>query len=98
MSETEFGYKKLKIWQQSDELAFLVYLLTRNFPKEEVYGVTSQIRRAALSIPTNVAEGYGRQNRNELRQFINIALGSLSELRYLLSFALRLKYLDKEKI
>lgn len=63
----EKGYKKLIVWQKADALAFEVYLETKNFPKEEIYGMTSQLRRAALSIPTNIVEGTGRQGKNELR-------------------------------
>ena len=93
----EKGYKKLILWQKADELAFQVYLETKTFPKEEIYGITSQLRRAVLSVPTNIVEGCGRQGKNELRQFINIALGSLSETEYLLDFSLRLKYLTVEE-
>jgi len=91
------GYKKLIVWQKADELAYQVYIKTKAFPKEEIYGITSQLRRAALSIPTNIVEGYGRQGRNELRQFVNIALGSLAETEYLLDFSLRLKYLKQQQ-
>ena len=91
------GYKRLIVWQKSDDLAYRVYHATKDFPKEEMYAMTSQIRRAALSIPTNIVEGYSRQNKNELRQFANIALGSLGELEYLLNFSNRLKYLENEK-
>lgn len=90
----EKGYKKLLVWQRSDELAYQVYITTRDFPKEELYGLSSQLRRAAVSIAANIAEGCGRQNKNELKQFINIALGSLAETEYLLEFSKRLKYLD----
>ena len=93
----EVGYKKLTVWRKADELAYQVYLATKNFPKEEMYGITSQLRRAALSVPTNIVEGYGRQSKKELRQFANIALGSLAEVRYLLEFSSRLKYLPAEK-
>ena len=92
----KIGYKKLIVWNKADELAFEVYTTTRNFPKEELYGITSQLRRAVLSIPTNIAEGYGRQGKKELRQFVNVALGSLAEARYLLDFSSRLKYLSTE--
>jgi four helix bundle protein len=92
----EKGYKKLIVWQKADELAYQVYIGTRNFPKVEIYGITSQLRRAALSVPTNIVEGYGRQGRKELKQFANIALGSLAETEYLLDFSLRLEYLTKE--
>ena len=92
---TEKGYKKLIVWQKADALAYQIYLATKEFPKEEVYGITSQIRRAALSVPTNIVEGFGRQGRKELRQFVNIALGSLAETEYLLDFSLKLGYLNE---
>ncbi|MBN2103219.1 four helix bundle protein [bacterium] len=93
----EVGYKKLIVWQKADEFAYQIFIATKNFPKKEIYGITSQMRRAALSVPTNIVEGYGRQGKNELRQFVNIALGSLAEVRYLLDFSLRLEYLTVEK-
>jgi len=92
----EKGYKKLIVWQKADEFAYQVYLETKKFPKEEIYGITSQLRRAAVSIPTNIVEGTGRQNKNELKQFINVALGSLAEAEYLLEFCFRLGYLNEE--
>ena len=76
----------MTVWHKADNLAYKVYTATNVFPKEEIYGITSQLRRAALSVPTNIVEGYGRQGKNELRQFANIALGSLAETRYLLDF------------
>lgn len=91
------GYKKLTVWHKADELAHQVYIETRKFPKEETYGITSQLRRAVLSIPVNIVEGYGRQGKKELRQFMNIALGSLAETKYLLDFSSRLKYLSVEQ-
>ena len=90
------NYTKLILWQKADELAYQVYLVSRTFPKEEMCGITGQIRRAALSIPTNIVEGVGRQGKNETKQFTNIALGSLAETEYLLSFCKKLNYL-KEK-
>ena len=92
----EKGYRKLIVWQKADELAYQVYANTKDFPKEEIYGITSQLRRAALSIPTNIVEGYGRQGKKELKHFVNIALGSLSETEYLLGFSLRLNYLKQD--
>jgi len=92
----EKGYKKLIVWQKADELAYQVYLETKNFPKDETYGITSQLRRAAISVPTNIVEGSGRQNKNEFKQFVNIALGSLAETEYLLEFCFRLGYLKRE--
>lgn len=93
----EYGYKKLLVWQKADDLAYQIYLETKLFPKEELYGITSQLRRAALSIPTNLVEGTGRQGKKELKQFVNIALGSLAETQYLLDFSLKLKYLNDTK-
>lgn len=92
----EVGYRRLVAWQKADELAFQVYKATAAFPREEIYGLTSQLRRAVLSVPANIAEGYGRRGRKELKQFLRIALGSLSEVEYFLSFALRLGYLAQE--
>jgi four helix bundle protein len=92
----EAGYEKLLAWQKADEFAYQIYLATKVFPKEELYGMTSQIRRAALSVPTNIVEGYARQGKNEFRQFVNIALGSLAEAKYLLGFSLRLQYLKPQ--
>ena len=91
----EYGYKKLLVWKKADELAYQIYIETKSFPKEELYGITSQLRKAALSIPTNLVEGTGRQGKKELKQFVNIALGSLAETQYLLDFSLRLEYLNK---
>jgi len=87
------GYKKLIAWQKADDLAYQVYIATKSFPKEEIYGITSQLRRAVLSIPTNIAEGCARQNKKEWKHFVNIALGSLAETEYLLNFCKRLEYL-----
>ncbi|MBN1788833.1 MAG: four helix bundle protein [Sedimentisphaerales bacterium] len=97
MSNEAFGYKKLNVWEKADEMAYQIYIAAKAFPKDEVFGLTSQLRRAALSVPTNIVEGYGRQSKNELRQFVNIALGSLSETKYLLSFSARLGYLKAEQ-
>jgi len=87
------GYRKLKAWKEADELAVQLYLVTKNFPKDELYSLTSQLRRAAISIPTNIAEGVGRQGKNETKQFANIALGSLAETEYLINFCKRLNLL-----
>ncbi|MFB3922081.1 MAG: four helix bundle protein [Terriglobia bacterium] len=74
------SYRDLKVWQQAIDLAEACYHLTRRFPREEIYGLTSQIRRAAVSIPANIAEGNGRDTRREYIQFLRIAQGSLKEL------------------
>jgi len=77
-------------------MAYQVYVVTRSFPKGEIYGITSQLRRAALSIPTNIVEGYSRKGDRELGRFLNVSLGSLAEVKYLIYFAHRLNYLSRE--
>jgi four helix bundle protein len=94
--ESNAGYKKLITWQKADELVLLIYEVTGNFPKTEIYSLTSQVRRSALSVPTNIVEGYSRNSRSEFRRFVVIALGSLAETKYLLFVALRLKYLSNK--
>lgn len=88
----EERWQKLEVWKLADDLAYRVYKVTQNFPKEEIYGLTSQVRRAALSVPTNIVEGYSRKGDKELARFINISLGSLAETKYLLYFSNRLGY------
>ena len=90
-------WENLEVWRISDELALRVYTLTKVFPKEEIYGITSQLRRAALSIPTNLVEGYSRKGDKELAHFMNISLSSLAETKYLLYFAQRLNYLQSDE-
>jgi len=70
--------------EKSDELTHLVYQLTKDFPKDELYGVVSQLRRAALSVPLNIIEGFARKGRRDCRQFLHIAYGSLKETKYLI--------------
>lgn len=74
------SYRDLEVWRQGMALAEVCYRITKTFPKEEFYGMVSQIRRAAVSIPANIAEGYGREYRNEYIKFLRIAQGSLKEL------------------
>lgn len=88
-------WKNLDVWKLSDDMAYQVYQITAAFPAEEKFGLTSQLRRAALSIPTNIVEGYSRKGDKELTYFINISLGFLAETKYLLHFANRLNYLDE---
>jgi four helix bundle protein len=90
-------HKDLDVWRKSIEMVTKVYKLTRNFPKEELYGLTSQIRRAAVSVPSNIAEGSGRNSIKELLQFLYYATGSLSELETQLIIAHNLDYLDNEQ-
>jgi len=91
--EGQERWEKLEVWKLADELAYKVYQVTRTFPKDEIYGITSQLRRAALSIPTNIVEGYARKGDKELSHFVNISLGSLAEVKYLLNFSCRLGFL-----
>ncbi|MDM1552804.1 four helix bundle protein [Empedobacter falsenii] len=89
-------YKKLKVWELSHDLTLVVYQKTSVFPKEELFGLTSQLRRASSSIPTNIAEGCGRFSQKELSQFLNISLGSANERSYLLFLAKDLNYITAE--
>ena len=93
-------HKDLEVWKRGVQLVTHIYALTQKFPKEEIYGITSQIRRAAVSIPSNIAEGAARQSIKEFIQFLYIALGSCMELETQLIISERLKYLsptDKEE-
>jgi S23 ribosomal protein. len=85
-------HKDLDVWNQSMDLVVDVYTLTKKFPKEEIYSLTSQLRRAAISIPSNVSEGAARKNRKEFIQFLYIALGSLAEVETQVFIAQRLNY------
>ncbi len=76
------NFKDLKVWEKSHKVVLRVYELTTSFPKEEVYGLVTQMRRSASSIPTNIAEGCGRGSDSQFAYFLNIALGSASELEY----------------
>jgi four helix bundle protein len=84
------SYQNLTVWQRSIELSVAVYELTRGFPSEELYGMTSQLRRAAISISSNIAEGYGRASRPEFRRFLAIARGSAMEVQSQLVVAKKL--------
>ena len=81
------GFRQLKVWEKSHKLTLAVYRVTRSFPTDERYGLTSQIRRAAASICANIAEGCGRRGRADFARFLEIALGSASELEYHLVLA-----------
>ncbi|MFU8847960.1 MAG: four helix bundle protein [Opitutales bacterium] len=90
------SFKDLIAWQEAMNLVELVYRETKTFPKEELFGLTSQTRRSAVSIPANIAEGYGRESRKEYLQFLAIARGSLTELETHLLIATRVNYLAPE--
>jgi len=84
------SYKDLIVWQKAYKLVLEIYKITKDFPRFEMCGLAQQVRRAAVSIPSNIAEGYGRKHKGEYRQFLSVAYGSLSELetQYLLSIDL----------
>ena len=90
-------FRQLKVWEKSHQLALAVYKATREFPKEELYGLTSQIRRASMSVPTNIAEGCGRNTDAEFARFLQIAMGSASETEYQLLLSRDLGFLTKVK-
>ena len=91
-------HKDLEIWQRSMSLVEKIYSKTKALPQEEIYGLTSQTRRSAISIPSNIAEGAARQSNREFIQFLYVALGSLSELETLFMIAERLGYIKDESI
>jgi four helix bundle protein len=91
------NFKDLKIWKVAIELVKKVYLISSELPKEETYGLTSQMRRSAISIPSNVAEGFRRQHNNEFKQFLYISLGSCAELETQMIIAEELGYIDKDQ-
>jgi four helix bundle protein len=92
------SFRDLIVWQRSIEMAAEVYRLTKTFPREELYGMISQIRRSSVSVARNVAEGQGRLTRGEFRQFLGIARGSNSELQTQLEIAKTLEFGDKAQI
>lgn len=87
-------YRDLVVWQKSMSLVSSIYLLTKRFPNDELYGLSSQIRRSAISIPSNIAEGYGRRSNPEFSRFLQISMGSLYELQTQLEIAFNVKYLS----
>ena len=89
------SHKDLRVWQESIDLVTEIYRLTESYPKEEVYGLTSQMRRAAVSIPSNIAEGAGRNSSKEFVQFLHIALGSIAELETQLIISQKLGFVEK---
>jgi four helix bundle protein len=89
------GHRDLVVWQKAMTLVTDVYQVTRSFPKDEVYGLTAQLRRAAVSVPSNLAEGHGRNSRKEFHHFVGQARGSLTELETQLEIAANLGYLSQ---
>jgi len=88
-------FRDLKIWQKSMSMVTATYNVTTKFPKEEIFGLTSQMRRAAASIPSNIAEGYGRETRKEMARYLAISIGSLYEFQTQIEIANNIRYLDK---
>jgi len=88
------SFKDLIVWQKSYKLGLIIYRVTKNFPKEEMYGLICQMRRAAVSVPSNIAEGYGRQYKAEYKRFLSIAYASLAELETQYLFSIGLKYVE----
>lgn len=90
------NYRELIVWQKAMDLVELVYPATRQFPKEELYGLTSQVRRSAVSIPSNIAEGQARKSTAEFLNFLSIANGSRAEMETQILLAQRLKYVTND--
>ncbi len=100
VSERQYikGHKDLTVWKKSMHLVTEIYSLTSKFPKEEIYGLTSQVRRAAISVPSNIAEGAARQTKKEFSHFLYIALGSLAEVETQLLIANNLGYISEVQL
>lgn len=93
----EKNYKNLDVWKQSRELVSLIYTVVSNFPEEEKFGLTSQLKRAAISIPSNIAEGIGRNSKKETKQFCHIAKGSLYEVETQIFLAIDLQFISEKE-
>ena len=91
-------FRNLTVWQEAMNLTVLIYTITENLPKEEIYGLQSQLRRAAVSIPSNIAEGYGRNSDKELLHFLSIASGSIAEIETQTELCLRLKFFSADEV
>ena len=89
------NHKDLDVWKRAMDLVEQIYLLTSSFPSSEIYGLTTQIRRAAVSVPSNIAEGASRTGDKELLYFLNVATGSIAEIETQLLIGVRLKYVDQ---
>jgi four helix bundle protein len=91
------NYAKIEAWQLADDLTVDLYEKTKSFPREELYGLTGQLRRAAYSVPANIVEGSSRESKRDYLHFLHIARGSLSESQYFIHLACRLGYLDNDE-
>jgi len=97
MEEKIKSFKDLRIWQKGIEIVSDIYILTKNFPKEELFSLTSQLRRSVISIPSNIAEGFKRFHNKEYKQFLFITLGSCAELETQIIIAKGLKYINENE-
>lgn len=93
----EKGFRKLRVWQEAHEFVKMIYKATEKFPKEELFGLTSQIRRAVISIPANIVEGYAYRSNKKLLQYLNISSGSLAEVEYYLELAKDLGFFNERE-
>ncbi len=91
------NFKDLKVWERAHQLTLSIYKASSNFPKEEIYSLTNQLRRASASIPANIAEGCGKKSQADLANFLNISLGSANETEYFLILSKDLNYLTEEQ-
>lgn len=91
------NFRNYQVWNKSHQFGLKIYKVTKGFPKEEVFGFISQIRRASLSIPNNIAEGTGRSSEKEFAHFLNMASGSAAEVEYLIEFSKDIKYINQEQ-
>ena len=91
------NFKDLKVWEKAHQLTLDIYKASANFPKEEIYSLTSQLRRASSSVPANIAEGCGKKSQADLANFLNISLGSANEAEYFLILSRDLDYLTEEQ-
>ncbi|HAJ57064.1 MAG TPA: four helix bundle protein [Candidatus Omnitrophica bacterium] len=96
MNEIKKGYKKLQVWQKAHQFVLLVYKYTKDFPQFELFGLTSQVRRAAISIAANIVEGQASNSKKDFLNFLNISNRSLAETEYLLEASLDLAYLSEK--
>jgi len=91
------NFKELKVWEKAHQITLSIYKVSAKFPKEEIYSLTNQLRRAASSIPANIAEGCGKNTQADLANFLNISLGSANETEYFLILSKDLDYLTEEE-
>lgn len=96
MTDAVYGYKKLHVWQEAHALVLMVYKETKRFPRDELFGLTSQLRRSVVSVAANIIEGQARSSRKEFLQFLYVANGSLVETEYYIELAKDLHYIEEK--